>query len=88
MGKDGLDKQFKENWKGAKQANLVRGVYHYYRPNENSSKQFENFAKHVSFSTGDLYPVLDVEEMSKLGVENHSKWSRELVKVSRTKIWG
>ncbi len=73
MGKDGVDKQFGVNWKGAKQANLVRGVYHYYRPNENSSKQFENFANNIRLEPGDLYPVLDVEEMGKYGLENLQK---------------
>jgi lysozyme len=28
--------QFDENWLGAKKNKLIRGAYHYYRPNENS----------------------------------------------------
>ena len=76
MGQDGVDKEYKANWKGAKQASLIRGVYHYYRPNENSTKQFENFANNVSFSEGDFYPVLDVEEMSKFGTDNLLKGAR------------
>ena len=73
MGQDGKDQQFEVNWKGAKAADLVRGVYHYYRPNENSSKQFQNFIQHVELSKGDFFPVLDVEEMSKYGVKNLQK---------------
>jgi lysozyme len=33
------DWQFDENWRGAKKNNLIRGAYHYYRPNENSLEQ-------------------------------------------------
>jgi lysozyme len=33
------DWQFDENWRGAKSNNLIRGAYHYYRPNENSLEQ-------------------------------------------------
>lgn len=62
MGERKVDKRFKENWAGAKRINKLRGAYHYFRPNENSVKQAENFIRVVNLQPGDLPPVLDIEE--------------------------
>ncbi len=62
-GKDGLDSEFRRNWAGAGKAGIVRGAYHYYRPDENSIKQAESFIKRVKLSRGDLPPVLDIEKL-------------------------
>lgn len=65
-GKDKLDSRFHENWKNAKEANFICGAYHYYRPNENSLLQAENFIKHVRLKKGDFPPVLDIENLPKV----------------------
>lgn len=70
MGEDGNDRYFKQNWESAKKHNYVRGAYHYYRPNENSTKQFENFKSVVKLEQGDFIPVLDIEKESKYGRKN------------------
>ncbi|RZJ66098.1 MAG: glycoside hydrolase family 25 protein [Flavobacterium sp.] len=62
-GKNKVDACFKENWKGAKQRNLIRGAYHYYRPNENSLEQAAHFILNVRLKNGDLPPVLDIEKI-------------------------
>ena len=64
-GKNKVDKRFKENWKASKERELIRGAYHYYRPNENSIAQAENFIKNVKLEKGDLPPVLDIEKLPK-----------------------
>ena len=64
-GKDAVDTCFKNNWAAAKKENIIRGAYHYYRPNENSLEQAENFIKTVKLSKGDLPPVLDIESLPK-----------------------
>lgn len=64
-GKNKKDKRFKENWKASKERELIRGAYHYYRPNENSIEQAENFIKNVKLEKGDLPPVLDIEKLPK-----------------------
>lgn len=70
MGSDGKDSQFQNNWKNSGDNNYLRGAYHYYRPNENSAKQFKNFSSIVKLGPGDFPPVLDIEEMGKYGTEN------------------
>ncbi len=62
-GKDKKDKRFKENWKSAKKKGIIRGAYHYYRPNENSIQQANNFIATVKIEQGDLPPVLDIEKL-------------------------
>jgi len=69
MGKDGRDKAFEYNFQEAKKYGIKVGVYHYYRPNENSTEQIENFFKHTN-NIGDLPPVLDIEEKSRFGARN------------------
>jgi lysozyme len=65
-GKDKLDTRFKQNWKKAKENSFIRGAYHYYRPNENSNQQANNFIKNVRLVKGDLPPVLDIENVPKI----------------------
>jgi lysozyme len=64
-GNDRVDGQFEENWLGAKNRKIIRGAYHYYRPNENSLEQAQLFIKTVQLKKGDLPPVLDIEKLPK-----------------------
>jgi len=65
MGIDAVDATFDYNWKKAKSRLLVRGAYHYYRPDENSTQQALNFIKNTPLEPGDFFPVLDIEELPK-----------------------
>jgi lysozyme len=65
VGSDRVDYQFKRNWLGAKENKMIRGAYHYYRPNENSLDQAALFIKNVKLKKGDLPPVLDIEQLPK-----------------------
>lgn len=64
-GNDKVDARFKENWLEAKKKKIIRGAYHYYRPNENSLQQAQLFIKTVRLRKGDLPPVLDIEKLPK-----------------------
>jgi lysozyme len=63
VGNDRVDKAFGENWLGAKDKKMIRGAYHYYRPNENSLEQAALYIKTVRLHKGDLPPVLDIEKL-------------------------
>ena len=84
MGKDGKDKAFEYNFKEAKKYGLKVGVYHYYRPNENSIEQVNNFFKHNA-EIGDLPPVLDIEEKSQFGSKNLRKGILNFLKLVEKK---
>lgn len=59
------DTKFKENWFALTQTPYIQGAYHYYRPDENSTDQAENFISTVKLRKGQLPPILDIEKMPK-----------------------
>ena len=61
-----MDPQFKRNWRKAKSNDVVRGAYHFFIASKDGKTQAENFIKKVDLETGDLPPVLDIEQ--RLGV--------------------
>lgn len=62
-GEDRHDNYFTYNWRESKKNGLLRGAYHYYRPNENSLNQAKNFTDKVKLVKGDLPPILDIEAL-------------------------
>ena len=56
-----VDPFFAANWKAAKDAGLLRGAYHFFRPLQDAKKQAESFLKTVKLEAGDFAPVLDLE---------------------------
>ncbi|NLA24171.1 MAG: glycoside hydrolase family 25 protein [Bacteroidales bacterium] len=72
-GNNRIDKNFTTNWHAAQQNNIIRGAYHYYRPDENSATQALNFINTVNLNSGDLPPVLDIEAYSKVQSTNSLK---------------
>ncbi len=70
------DKYFKRNWRRAKSANITRGAYHFFLATKSGKTQAENFISTVDLKSGDLPPVLDVEQT--YGV--HPEKLRERVK--------
>lgn len=57
-----IDPYFKRNWKKTKEAGIVRGAYHFFIPTKDGRTQAKNFTDHVQLQSGDLPPVLDVEQ--------------------------
>jgi lysozyme len=80
-GQSLLDKYFSYNWSETKKHDIIRGAYHYYKPNVNSTLQANNFIKHVKLQTGDLPPVLDIEEIGKYGSDNMKKGIKNWLKL-------
>lgn len=75
-----LDTRYKKNYKEAKKQGFIVGSYHYYRPNENSAQQFENFKKTVKLERGDIIPVVDIEVASTVqSMESLKKGLRNFV---------
>ena len=65
-GDNKRDRFFTSNWRASRENDILRGAYHYFRPNENSTKQANNFIKNVQLVPGDLPPILDIEKTSKI----------------------
>jgi lysozyme len=56
------DPQFIRNWRRAKSNDIIRGAYHFFIASKDGKMQAENFIKRVELESGDLPPVLDVEQ--------------------------
>ena len=61
-----LDENFNENFYQAREFGLLRGAYHYFKPNVSAKEQARFFLKQVHLEEGDLPPVLDIEEIGNL----------------------
>lgn len=55
-----IDHTFADHWMRAKQANLLRGAYHFFRPKQDPAAQARLFLAQLN-DPGELPPVLDVE---------------------------
>lgn len=59
---DIVDPKFLEHWANATQAGMLRGAYHFMDPRVDGKAQAELFLRTVKLESGDLPPVLDIEE--------------------------
>jgi lysozyme len=64
QGIGNTDPQFKRNWKKAKRNGIIRGAYHFFLGSKDGKMQAEDFINEVDLETGDLPPVLDVEQLN------------------------
>jgi lysozyme len=68
-GNSNTDPFFKRNWKKAREAGIVRGAYHFFLPWKDGRTQAENFISQVTLESGDLPPVLDIEQAGRTPVK-------------------
>jgi lysozyme len=62
-GISNVDPLFKRNWRRSKSAGMIRGAYHFFIATKDGKMQAKNFIDRVDLETGDLPPVLDVEQI-------------------------
>ncbi|MEZ0227233.1 MAG: glycoside hydrolase family 25 protein [Planctomycetota bacterium] len=64
------DEYFDRNWKGVKDAGMVRGAYQFFRPTQDPVAQANLFCDRIGkLAPGDLPPVLDLEVTDGAGSE-------------------
>lgn len=68
-----MDENFNDNFYWSHENDLLRGAYHYFKPNGDARKQAEFYLKQVHLLEGDLYPVLDVEERGNKPLKDFQK---------------
>lgn len=61
-GNSHTDTYFKRNWRNSKKAGVIRGAYHFFIATRDGKRQARNFINRVKLESGDLPPVLDVEQ--------------------------
>ena len=61
-GKSVVDSRFSENFFEAREHGFIRGAYHFYSVKSSARDQARHFVETVDLLSGDLPPVLDVEQ--------------------------
>lgn len=61
-GISNTDAYFRRNWKKSREAGVVRGAYHFFIASKDGKAQADNFIRTVSLESGDLPPVIDIEQ--------------------------
>lgn len=61
-----VDSYFQRNWRETKNSGVIRGAYHYFKPDKSGIWQARFFLQTVKIEPGDLPPVIDIEESSGL----------------------
>jgi lysozyme len=79
-GGDHLDERFRENWRGAREAGVPRGAYHFVYWCRPAKDQIRWFIRNVPKEAEALPPVLDVEW------NNHSRCPRTSPERARAKM--
>jgi lysozyme len=76
------DPEFERNWKGSREAGIIRGAYLFFLPNASVKDQVLQFTRAVKLKSGDLPPVVDVEEtrgMNKAQIQKYTKECLDLL---------
>lgn len=79
------DKYFKTNWANIRDFSIIRGAYLYFHPNKSGKTQAEYFLSKVALETGDLPPVVDIEEVNGTSKLNLKKSLKECLDVLEEK---
>lgn len=64
-----VDRYFHRNWREAPKAGIVCGAYHFFRPKKNGLWQARFFLQNVTVEKGDLPPVVDIEVLDGVPVQ-------------------
>ncbi|HEX7903105.1 MAG TPA: GH25 family lysozyme [Chitinophagaceae bacterium] len=58
------DPEFRRNWRRSKANGIIRGAYHFFIASKDGRLQAQNFIDKVDLESGDMPPVLDVEQLN------------------------
>lgn len=73
------DPWFDFNWTNARRNGILRGAYHYFLPNLSPRDQARHFTGTVRLRSGDLPPVVDVEERRGMSRDQVRKFTKEFL---------
>jgi lysozyme len=75
------DPQFGRNWKKSKDNGIIRGAYHFFIASKDGRMQAENFIDKVELESGDLPPVLDIEQLNGSSATDLKKEAKKWLEV-------
>jgi len=75
------DPEFVVNWENARKAGIIRGAYHFFLPNISPRDQAMLFMRTVKLRSGDLPPVVDIEETRGMGKAQIQRYTKEFLRI-------
>jgi lysozyme len=75
------DPEFDRNWENARKNGIIRGAYHFFLPNVSAKDQALKFTKTVKLQSGDLPPVIDVEETRRMSKNQIRQYTKEFLNI-------
>ena len=69
-GTNDTDPDFTSSWAAAKASGITRGAFHYFHPDEDPIAQAKYFLNTAGLESGDMPPVLDLEEADGVSAAN------------------
>jgi len=73
------DRHFERNWEEAKRVDIPRGAYHFFHPHRDGKEQADHFMETVKLESGDLPPVIDIEQRNGVPVATIRKRVRDFL---------
>lgn len=87
-GKNLVDRTFHANWKELDEKGIIKGAYHYYRPDENSLQQADNFIKSSTIEKGRFTPSIGYRKCTTVTIDGKFKNRVEkMVTQGRISLW-
>lgn len=78
-GQSWVDPKFQKNWSNMLNAEITRGVYHFYSSEASGSAQAQHFIQTVGdLKPGDLPPVIDIEKRGIIGSVEPAEVQKEV----------
>lgn len=78
-GTEHKDRDYKRNYRVAKDAGLKVGTYHFYTFGEDGERQARHFIRQSTLQTGDLTPAIDVEHSTANRPCNNKKSHEKMI---------
>ena len=75
------DSEFEMNWTNTRKAGILRGAYHFFLPDLSAKDQAINFIRTVTLRSGDLPPVVDVEETRGMTAAQIQRYTKEFLRI-------
>ena len=72
-GTNMIDAYYKKNWENMEAHNMIRGAYMYFHANRDATEQANYFIKHAQLKTGDLPPIIDIEDTHRMKADEIRK---------------
>jgi lysozyme len=80
-----VDPQFERNWEQLATHKIARGAYHFFHPNLSPKDQALHFARTVRLKSGDLPPVVDIEEVNGMSEDQVRRYTKQFLEMLRIK---